>query len=406
MLSHVTVLSLLSAAVADRPNVLFVVVDDLAPVGEQYGGAAKTPSLGKLAAESTQFQQAHVSVAVCAPSRTAFLTGLRPDTSQVWTIGPYWRNTSRGKGLDTTTLPQHFRQHGYNVTGAGKIFHPGTASGGLMLSEGGGDQCPAQSVTNDCARGPALDEPGSWSVPHFFCDQYAGSISRRREFQCKSARRLQVLQRHGAVSRHAAVAVLTQRVALVWHGLRAGPGLRCLLRAVRHLGRAGLVGGVCARHLPRTGRLLMELTRHLPYIGECPDDCYPEGLIAVRTIEVLREKAAAQAAAARAAVAPAPWFHAMGLKRPHLSYRAPARYFELYPVDQVALLLALTALSTCPKRLPSLSERPRHSPHIGRAPAAPAALAHRAAHLVLSLVRRGHRRGARQRQQRCRERAR
>ena len=61
---------------------------DLAPVMEQYGGLAITPNLGRLAARSTQFQRAYISVAVCGPSRTAFLTGLRPDTTQVWTIGP------------------------------------------------------------------------------------------------------------------------------------------------------------------------------------------------------------------------------------------------------------------------------------------------------------------------------
>ena len=158
--------------VSRRPNVLFIVVDDLSPTFEQYGGLSKTPNIGKLAQVSTQFKRAYVSVAVCGPSRTAFLTGLRPDTSQVWTIGPYFRNASRGEGMEVVTMPQHFRQHGYNTTGAGKIFHPGTPSGGLIKSEGGGDQCPGQSSQNDCQRRPNLDEPGSWTEPYWFCDQY------------------------------------------------------------------------------------------------------------------------------------------------------------------------------------------------------------------------------------------
>jgi hypothetical protein len=73
---------------------------------------ALAPNLDRLASQSVQFQQAHVSVAVCSPSRTAFLTGLRPDTTQVWTIGPYFRNTSRGNGMRVVTLPQLFRQNG------------------------------------------------------------------------------------------------------------------------------------------------------------------------------------------------------------------------------------------------------------------------------------------------------
>ena len=112
--------------------------------------------------------------AVCAPSRTAFLTGLRPDTTQVWTIGPYFRNVARGQGLDVVTLPQLFRANGYFTSGAGKIFHPGTPSGGFSSSEGGGDMCPGQQLNNTavCTSGPDKKAAGSWSVPYFFCDQY------------------------------------------------------------------------------------------------------------------------------------------------------------------------------------------------------------------------------------------
>ena len=168
-----------------RPNVLFTVVDDLSPAFQQYGGVAHTPNLGRLAAAGVQFDFAFVSVAVCAPSRTAFLTGLRPDTTQVWTIGPYFRNASRGEGMDVVTLPQLFRQHNYTVTGAGKIFHPGTPSGGLMKSEGGGDQCPAQSATARCTKPLARSEPGSWSSPYWFCDQYGddGSAAAGEAFE-------------------------------------------------------------------------------------------------------------------------------------------------------------------------------------------------------------------------------
>ena len=96
------------------------VVDDLGTALEVYGGLAITPNLKRLAAKGTQMRSAFVSIAVCAPSRTAFLTGLRPDTTQVWTIGPYFRATSRGEGMEVVTLPQMFRMHGYNTTGSGK----------------------------------------------------------------------------------------------------------------------------------------------------------------------------------------------------------------------------------------------------------------------------------------------
>ena len=111
----------------------------------RYGSPAKTPhGIEYLRTHGVQLKRAYVSVAVCAPSRTAFLTGLCPDTTQVWTIGPYFRDTSRGQGMAVTTLPQWFRKNGYNTTGAGKIFHPGTPSGGISSSEGGGDMCPVR----------------------------------------------------------------------------------------------------------------------------------------------------------------------------------------------------------------------------------------------------------------------
>jgi arylsulfatase A-like enzyme len=161
------------AVASKQPNVLFVVVDDLAPTLSTYGYPVITPNIERLKKISTQFQSAYVSVAVCAPSRTAFLTGLRPDTTQVWTIGPFFRNTSRGQGLNVVTLPQMFKQAGYNVTGVGKIFHPGTPSGGLSSSEGGGDMCPSLSWNNNCTWGAAgATSLGSWTEPHFFCDQY------------------------------------------------------------------------------------------------------------------------------------------------------------------------------------------------------------------------------------------
>lgn len=93
-----------------------------------------TPNIDALAKAGVRFVQAYSQISVCAPSRTSFLTGRYPDSTRVWTIGPYFRSElnkydGAGAGDHVITLPQFFRQRGYNTTGYGKVFHNGNASG-------------------------------------------------------------------------------------------------------------------------------------------------------------------------------------------------------------------------------------------------------------------------------------
>lgn len=112
-------------------NVLMIGVDDLRPdiSGPSFEQTeVRTPNLERLAKQGTAFQRAYCQVALCSPSRTVLLTGLRPDSTKIWSIGPYFRHTmdslgGRGGGQDVITLPQMFKKAGYYTTGAGKIFH-------------------------------------------------------------------------------------------------------------------------------------------------------------------------------------------------------------------------------------------------------------------------------------------
>ncbi|MEO1237898.1 MAG: sulfatase-like hydrolase/transferase, partial [Planctomycetota bacterium] len=104
---------------ADRPNVLFIAVDDLKPAIGVFGDpVAQTPHMDRLAARGTAFVNAHCQQAVCAPSRISLLTGLRPDTTRVWDL----RTRFRDHLPDVVTLPQRFKQAGYASVGMGKIF--------------------------------------------------------------------------------------------------------------------------------------------------------------------------------------------------------------------------------------------------------------------------------------------
>ena len=110
----------LSAAdAARRPNVLFIMADDYRPELAAYGSPAVTPNLDRLARRAVRFDRAYCQQAVCNPSRSSMLTGLRPDTLGLWNNGTHFRELRP----DVTTLPQHFKAQGYETRCVGKIFH-------------------------------------------------------------------------------------------------------------------------------------------------------------------------------------------------------------------------------------------------------------------------------------------
>ena len=105
---------------ADRPNVLFIIVDDLTTTLGCYGDkVARTPNMDALAARGVRFQQAYTQFALCNPSRCSFLTGCYPERTQVYDL-----STSLRVALpDVVTLPQAFKNAGYLSGRVGKVFH-------------------------------------------------------------------------------------------------------------------------------------------------------------------------------------------------------------------------------------------------------------------------------------------
>ncbi|MEZ6032871.1 MAG: sulfatase-like hydrolase/transferase [Planctomycetaceae bacterium] len=101
------------------PNVLFLMADDLRAELASYDSPAITPNLDRLAQMSVQFDRAYCQHAVCNPSRSSLLTGLRPDTLRVWNNGTHLREPNP----DVMTLPLWFKDHGYSTRCVGKIFH-------------------------------------------------------------------------------------------------------------------------------------------------------------------------------------------------------------------------------------------------------------------------------------------
>jgi len=106
---------------AERPNVLFIAVDDLNHwVG--YTGRnsqIKTPNIDRLSKMGVSFTNAHCAAPACEPSRAALFSGLRPSKSGCYLNGHTWKNHVK----EGTTLNATFRKAGYYVAGMGKTYH-------------------------------------------------------------------------------------------------------------------------------------------------------------------------------------------------------------------------------------------------------------------------------------------
>ena len=115
-------LTLRQPPVQEKRNVLFIVVDDLRPELGCYGNPLiKTPNIDQMARQGVTFTRAYCQQAVCTPSRSSFLTGLRPDTLKV-----YDNRADFLKNLpNVVTLPHLFRQQGYQTRALGKVFGEG-----------------------------------------------------------------------------------------------------------------------------------------------------------------------------------------------------------------------------------------------------------------------------------------
>jgi arylsulfatase A-like enzyme len=108
------------ASAQEKPNVLFIAVDDLRPELGCYGTRALTPNLDRLAASGLRFDRAYCNQAVCGASRVSLMTGLYPEFTGERTFHVRgWRK----RWADIVTLNQHFKRNGYTTIGLGKIYH-------------------------------------------------------------------------------------------------------------------------------------------------------------------------------------------------------------------------------------------------------------------------------------------
>lgn len=157
------------AAADQRPNVLFLISDDLNNFLGCYGDAqVKTPNIDRLAARGVRFDRAYCSFPLCGPSRNSMLTGLYPNSTGIIANAQIFRQTIPTQ----VSMPQAFRLSGYFAARIGKLYHYNV---------------PRSIGTN------GHDDPGSWELelnpagvdrlqeePHIFSllpGQFGGTLS-------------------------------------------------------------------------------------------------------------------------------------------------------------------------------------------------------------------------------------
>ncbi|MBF0197699.1 MAG: sulfatase [Planctomycetes bacterium] len=106
---------------AKKMNVLFIPIDDLKPLMACYGyDQIHSPNIDRLASMGTVFMNNSCQQAICGPSRASLMTGRYPHSTKVFDLYTKMRDVNP----DILSIPQYFRQNGYDTTGIGKTYDP------------------------------------------------------------------------------------------------------------------------------------------------------------------------------------------------------------------------------------------------------------------------------------------
>ena len=233
---------------ADKYNVLFIGIDDLRPELGCYGSKiAVTPHLDAFANQGLLFENAYCQQAICGPSRASLLTGTRPETSGVL------HNYVKIRELmpHVVTLPQHFKNSGYEAVYCGKIFHHGDKDDELSWS-----------------REPATDSEEMSDVPRY--KKFALPENRKESSETLKS----MLKKYGKVARL---------------GLAMGPSYES---------------------------------------AAVPDNFYIDGYNTDLAIATMKEMSKDS---------DQPFFLGLGFNKPHLSWIAPEKYWDLYDREEITI---------------------------------------------------------------------
>jgi iduronate 2-sulfatase len=145
-------------------NVLFLAVDDLKPMLGCYGNEqVKSPNMDRLADGGTVFLNNHCQWPVCGPSRASVMSGLMPEETGVMGF-----KAMRYKLPELITLPQHFKNQGYETAAVGKLNDPRCVG-----------ELDPKNPSSRTLDGRVTDDIPSWSIPYSHPDGSYKSPTKR-----------------------------------------------------------------------------------------------------------------------------------------------------------------------------------------------------------------------------------
>ncbi|MEM8782090.1 MAG: sulfatase [Planctomycetota bacterium] len=194
----------LNAAQPERPNVLFVAIDDLRPDLSAYGNELiHSPNLDAIAADGLLFQRAYCQQSLCAPSRSSLMAGLRPGVPGINATDSQRRETIDATLRTVPTLPQQLREHGYTTLSVGKIFHTDDTSGtdawDRRLKPGGGGYQLESNLQADELRRQKIQEEGrsaTWRYQRGHASEAADAPDDRYQTHRIATRGIRLMREH------------------------------------------------------------------------------------------------------------------------------------------------------------------------------------------------------------------
>jgi iduronate 2-sulfatase len=164
-------LALFTPAFAEKPNVLFICVDDLRPELKSLGAEhIHSPAMDSLVASGRAFTRQYVQAPTCGASRYALLTGKYAANGAQRNNGAL-ESTAKDAGKQPFSMPRQFRENGYHTVSIGKVSH---YPGGL----GGKDWNDPAKVEMPGAWDLSMMPTGPWGTPEKAMHGYAGGVPR------------------------------------------------------------------------------------------------------------------------------------------------------------------------------------------------------------------------------------